>query len=85
MELSNAPDFRVVLMDSMRLHPCLKMSPERSPWDAMIQAIPLNFQTQIARSLIEADPLALLCQRVDCERCNAIRSGLAKSLPIIEQ
>ena len=53
--------------------------------DAMIQAIPLDYQTQIALSLIEADPQALLCQRVDCERCNAVRNSLAVSLPIVEQ
>jgi len=40
---------------------------------AKVQAIPLNMMVQIAARLILKDPLALLCQQLDCERCNTIR------------
>jgi len=41
--------------------------------NAQIQAVDLNilFEKVVAR--IKKDPLALLCQREDCERCNQIR------------
>jgi aminoglycoside 3-N-acetyltransferase len=38
-----------------------------------IKAIPLRDLINTARTMIETDPNALLCQRPDCERCNAIR------------
>jgi aminoglycoside 3-N-acetyltransferase len=42
--------------------------------EAKVQAFPLSmlFRAVIAR--IKKDPLALLCQQEDCERCNAIRT-----------
>jgi aminoglycoside 3-N-acetyltransferase len=42
--------------------------------NAIVQAMPLKvlFLAVIAR--IKEDPLALLCQRDDCERCNAVRN-----------
>ena len=41
---------------------------------ATVQAVPLKalFRAVIAR--LHADPLALLCEQQDCERCNQIRS-----------
>ncbi len=45
----------------------------------MIQAISIRFLIQIARAMIEADPLSLLCERVDCERCNTIRQSLPET------
>lgn len=42
--------------------------------EAFIQAIPLNRLLQAVQELIKLDPLALLCQRMECERCNAIRN-----------
>jgi len=39
----------------------------------LIRAIPLPSLVEVARDLIAEDPLALLCPREDCERCNAIR------------
>ena len=42
--------------------------------DAFIQAVPLKRLTDITAELIKKDPLALLCQRDDCERCNSIRN-----------
>lgn len=38
-----------------------------------IKAIPLRDLVNTTRTMVEADPSALLCQRPDCERCNAIR------------
>jgi aminoglycoside 3-N-acetyltransferase len=45
--------------------------------DALAQAVPLKmlFKAVIAR--IKNDPLALLCQQADCERCNEIRMRYA--------
>ncbi len=42
--------------------------------EAFIQAIPLKRLLEAVQELIKLDPLALLCQRTDCERCNAVRS-----------
>ncbi|MFZ6027051.1 MAG: AAC(3) family N-acetyltransferase [Chloroflexota bacterium] len=43
--------------------------------DATVQAVPLRALVQTAVDMLAADPLALLCQRPDCERCNAVRAG----------
>jgi aminoglycoside 3-N-acetyltransferase len=40
---------------------------------AIVQAIPLKVLIQAVINRIKQDPLALLCQREDCERCGAIR------------
>lgn len=40
---------------------------------AFIQAVPLKRLLDVTVELIKKDPLALLCQRMDCERCNAVR------------
>lgn len=42
--------------------------------EAFIQAIPLRRLFAAVQELIKLDPLALLCQRTDCERCNAVRN-----------
>jgi aminoglycoside 3-N-acetyltransferase len=42
--------------------------------EAFIQAIPLKRLFEAVQELIKLDPLALLCQRTDCERCNAVRA-----------
>jgi aminoglycoside 3-N-acetyltransferase len=42
--------------------------------DATIQAISLRFLIQTVNDVIKADPMALLCQRADCERCNSVRA-----------
>jgi len=41
--------------------------------DAFIEAVPLKRLLDAVREMIKKDPLALLCQRTDCERCNAVR------------
>jgi aminoglycoside 3-N-acetyltransferase len=38
-----------------------------------LQAIPIHFLVDIARAMMIANPQALLCDRPDCPRCNAIR------------
>ena len=38
-----------------------------------IQALPLKRLFDAVKELIKRDPLALLCEREDCERCNAVR------------
>lgn len=42
--------------------------------DSFIEAVPVNLLLQIVESRIRKTPLALLCQREDCERCNAVRN-----------
>lgn len=42
--------------------------------EAFIQAISLKRLFEAVQELIRNDPLALLCQRTDCERCNAVRN-----------
>jgi aminoglycoside 3-N-acetyltransferase len=41
---------------------------------AFIQAVPLIRLLVVVGELIRKDPLALLCDRSDCERCNAVRN-----------
>lgn len=41
--------------------------------NAVIQAVSLKRLFAAVGELIKKDPLALLCQRTDCERCNAVR------------
>ncbi len=38
-----------------------------------VQAVPLQELVSTARAWVEADPLALLCERSYCERCAAVR------------
>jgi aminoglycoside 3-N-acetyltransferase len=42
--------------------------------EACIQAVPLKSLFQVVQDLIKKDPLALLCERIDCERCTAVRA-----------
>lgn len=42
--------------------------------DAFIQAVPLKRLLDAVGEMIKIDPLALLCQRRDCDRCNAVRN-----------
>ena len=43
---------------------------------ALVQAIPLKDLLNTAISLLAEDPLALLCNRIECERCNAVRHAV---------
>lgn len=44
---------------------------------ATVQAFPLPELVARVRALVERDPLALLCERKDCPRCNAVRQSVA--------
>jgi aminoglycoside 3-N-acetyltransferase len=43
--------------------------------NAVIRAVPLKRLFAAVQELMKKDPLALLCQRSDCERCNAVRNA----------
>jgi aminoglycoside 3-N-acetyltransferase len=43
--------------------------------NALVQAIPLRKLIEITVDRIREDPLALLCPRDDCERCQTVRAG----------
>jgi len=42
---------------------------------AFIQAVSLKRLVEVTVELIKKEPLALLCHREDCERCNAVRNS----------
>ena len=42
--------------------------------EAFIQAVPLKRLFDVVQDLIKKDPLALLCERTDCERCQSVRA-----------
>lgn len=44
--------------------------------EARVQAVQLNRLIDRAKILLKANPLALLCQRNDCPRCNAVRNSV---------
>lgn len=46
--------------------------------ETVIQAIPLVELINIARSWLEADPLAMLCDRPDCGPCQAVRAQFVR-------
>lgn len=49
---------------------------------AWIQALPISLVVRAVEQLVSEDPLALLCERENCPRCNAIRKTVeAGSLP----
>jgi aminoglycoside 3-N-acetyltransferase len=48
--------------------------------NATVQAMPLRALIQAVTDRIKADPLALLCQREDCQRCNAVRVTVSAKL-----
>lgn len=43
--------------------------------DALVQAVHLNSLIRVVVDQLYENPLALLCGRKDCERCNAVRFG----------
>jgi aminoglycoside 3-N-acetyltransferase len=59
--------FEAIAIDLVRDTHSLKIG------DAIVKAVPLKTLIEVVVRRIKADPLALLCQRVDCERCNAVR------------
>ncbi|HNB51942.1 MAG TPA: hypothetical protein PK530_08375, partial [Anaerolineales bacterium] len=49
---------------------------EQRAGEAVIQALPLTPMIEVAKTLIEDDPQALLCELEDCGRCGAVREEL---------
>jgi aminoglycoside 3-N-acetyltransferase len=47
----------------------------------LVQAFPLRDLIDTAHRMILSDPLALLCSRPDCERCQEVRHQFRKSSP----
>ncbi len=45
--------------------------------NAVVQAVPLKMLFKLVTARINKDPLALLCQQEECERCKEIRRHLA--------
>ncbi len=45
--------------------------------DVPIRAVPLVDLLDLVCALLAADPMALLCDRADCERCNAVRATVS--------
>lgn len=41
--------------------------------EGFVQAVPLQRLFEVVKELIKKNPLALLCERPDCERCNAVK------------
>lgn len=57
------------------IEPYLKAATRRvDVGHGFVQAVSLKRVFEVTKELIKKDPLALLCQRSDCERCNAVRS-----------
>jgi len=60
------------------IEPYLAADTRRVPLgEGFIQAISLQRLFAVAQELIRKNPLALLCERIDCERCNAVRMTLS--------
>lgn len=43
--------------------------------EAVVRALPLTHLIETVTELIDVQPLALLCNRADCERCNSVRTA----------
>jgi len=42
--------------------------------EGFVQSVPLQRLFEVVQELIRRDPLALLCEQMDCERCNTTRN-----------
>ena len=45
---------------------------------SLVQAIPIAALVETVLAMIQQDPLALLCEKPDCEPCNTVRESLQK-------
>jgi aminoglycoside 3-N-acetyltransferase len=45
---------------------------------SLVQALPLSALVETVLAMLKQDPLALLCEKPDCERCNAVRESVQK-------
>jgi aminoglycoside 3-N-acetyltransferase len=43
--------------------------------NSVLQAIPIKDLVRVVLAYLAEDPLALLCHRIDCERCNTVRQA----------
>jgi aminoglycoside 3-N-acetyltransferase len=56
--------------------PHLEMVTHRSNiGHSVVQAIPLKDLVRVVMACLAEDPMALLCHRLDCERCNVVRQA----------
>ncbi len=46
--------------------------------DSLVQALPLKMLFRVVVARIKNDPLAFLCQQIDCERCGEIRKQVIR-------
>jgi hypothetical protein len=42
--------------------------------NGFVQAVPLQRLFAVVQEMLKQNPLALLCQNVECERCNAVKA-----------
>ncbi|MBV6394530.1 MAG: hypothetical protein HFACDABA_00095 [Anaerolineales bacterium] len=47
--------------------------------NARMEAIPLQAMFNVVQTMIEKNPLALLCQRTDCRRCKSVREMVGQT------
>jgi aminoglycoside 3-N-acetyltransferase len=45
---------------------------------SLVQAVPIAALVETVLAMLKQDPQALLCEKPDCERCNAVRESLKK-------
>jgi aminoglycoside 3-N-acetyltransferase len=45
---------------------------------SLVQAVPIAALVETVLAMLKQDPLALLCEKPDCERCNAVRESPKK-------
>jgi aminoglycoside 3-N-acetyltransferase len=50
---------------------------------ARLQALPLADLVEKVQVILDKDPLALLCSRQECERCNAVRDGERRQVVLL--
>jgi aminoglycoside 3-N-acetyltransferase len=46
---------------------------------SLVQALPIAALVETVLAMLRQDPLALLCEKPDCERCNAVRESIQVS------
>jgi aminoglycoside 3-N-acetyltransferase len=46
--------------------------------NSLVQALPIAALVETVLAMLKQDPLALLCEKPDCERCNAVRESVQK-------
>ena len=48
--------------------------------EALVQAVPLVNLMEVVCGMLKEDPFALLCNREDCGRCNAVRASVEETI-----